>query len=78
MSAVLFALSFAPTWLPAWPSAPGHSQSRSMPSKIPAALPGPPAALYTGRLPLMYMSMQELTNLRRDASVAATSEKYFE
>lgn len=39
---------------------------------------GAPAPPYSGRLPLMYMSMQEETNFLRAASVAATSEKYFE
>src|SRR5262249_37157357 len=50
----------------------------STPSKMPAAVPGPPYPPWAGRLPLMNMSMQELTNFLRDASVAATSEKYFE
>src|SRR2546421_5346277 len=77
-SSVRLALSFGLTWLPGCPSLPGHSQSRSMPSKTPAAEPGPPCPLYAGRLPLMYMSMQELTSFLRDASVAAASEKNFE
>ena len=34
----------------------------SKPSKIPAAAAGPPRPATAGRLPLMYMSMQELTN----------------
>src|SRR5689334_22515064 len=51
----------------------------SNPSKIPATAPGPPCTpSWTGRLPLMNMSMQEDTNFFRDASLAATSEKYFE
>src|ERR1700710_1659033 len=49
-----------------------------MPSKMPAATPWPPAPPLTGRLPLIQVSMQELTNFLREASVAATSEKYFE
>jgi len=50
----------------------------SKPEKIPAAVPSPPYPPCEGRLPLMNMSMQELTNFFREASVAATSEKYFE
>ena len=50
----------------------------SKPSKIPAAVPGPPKPPAAGMLPLMNMSMQELTNFLREASVAAASEKYFE
>src|SRR5438067_3080160 len=79
-SAVKFAVSFGLTWLPRCPPGePGYSQSMSKPSKIPAATPAPPwTPSCTGRLPLMNMSMQEDTNFLRDASVAATSEKYFE
>src|ERR1700712_3846831 len=50
----------------------------SKPSKMPAADPAPPKPPWTGRLPLMNMSMQEETNFCRLALVAATSEKYFE
>src|SRR5439155_26152662 len=49
-----------------------------MPSKIPAALPGPPAPLYAGRLPFRYRSMQDDTSFLREASVAAASEKNLE
>ena len=47
------------------PIDPGHSQSMSKPSKIPATAAGPPRPATAGRLPLlplMHMSMQELTN----------------
>src|ERR1700759_3885338 len=50
----------------------------SKPSKMPAADPGPPKPPWTGRLPLMNMSMQEETSFCRLAAVAAASEKNFE
>src|SRR3954469_19698385 len=50
-----------------------------MPSNTPAPVPAPPVPSEdTGRLPLMNMSMQELTNFFRDASVLAASEKNLE
>ena len=50
----------------------------SNPSKMPFAVPAPPYPFSEGRLPLMNMSIHELTNFCRAAAVAATSEKYFE
>jgi hypothetical protein len=53
-----------------------------MPSNNPAADPGPPAchgqrsaSVGYGMLPLMNVSMHAVTNLAREAGVAATSEK---
>src|SRR6185312_14973576 len=57
---------------------PGHSQSMSMPSKTPAAAPGPPRPSNTGRLPLMYRSMQLETSFSRDSFVAAAAEKFLD
>src|SRR5205809_5213954 len=63
---------------------PGYSQSMSIPSNSPAAAPLPPAygghpPIGTGgKFPFRIRSMHDSTKARREAAVAATSEKYVE